>query len=241
MPKSCIPDSFDALDPFDMAMLDLGDMDLFGEYLANIERFLDNHLQKHSEHYEALRSKLQSDGTTVSPYDQVPGEILIEEMLVGRFEGFANILRKSFFISIYGWLESRLTEECCRRDSKWKTRIKEERISGSTMKKAMSYLTQFQGVNYPLGENIEWCRINGDYRRLRDCIVHCEGKPDERCRDKTELEDYIARETTLTSPYGDEIVLSADFCAEALDTITRFYISVLLACGRVSMSRLDDK
>lgn len=240
MAESCIPDSFSALDPYAMVMLDLGDMDLFGEYLTDMEGFLENHLQEHSEQYETLRSKLQSDRTAVSPDDQVPREILVEEMWLYRFEGFANILRKSFFISVYGWLESSLTEECHRRDSEWKARIKEKGIRGSTIYEAMSYLTRCQGVNYPLGESAEWRRINGDYRRLRDCIVHCGGRLDERCEGKTKLERY-ARKAGLTSSYGDEIILSADFCREALDTVTRFYTSLLLACGRVSMSRPDGK
>ena len=238
MARNRTPDSFYALDPYDMVMLDLGDMHLFGEYLTNMEEFLENRLQEHSEHLEAFRSELQSDRKTTSPYDQVPGEILAEEWWLGMFEGFANILRKSFFISAYGWLESRLTEECRRRDSRWRTRIEEKR--GSTMYKAMSYLIEFQGVSYSLGESTEWCRINGDYKRLRDCIVHCEGRLAEHCKDKTKLEDYIDQETTLTTSY-DEIVLSADFCSEVLNTITRFYISVLLACGRIRVSQPDGK
>ena len=237
MTRGCVPDIFSGVDPLDIVMLDLGDMDLFGDYLATMESFLETRRQECSERLEVLRSEQQSGKIlAVWPYDSDPPEIQAEEMWLQTFEGFANILRKSFFVSLYGWIESKLVEECYCRDDKWETVTN----GGSKLKRAMQYLTRVQRIEFSLGESKEWSRINGDYRRLRDCIAHNEGKLNDRYSKQTELERYVDQEPALAlSPYGDEIVLGPDFCAEAFSTIARFFRSVLVACGRIRLSRND--
>jgi hypothetical protein len=223
-----VPDPFNTMDLWERAMLDLGDMELFRDYLNTLEAFVEAEREKCSERMEAFLSNLQSDRVAIASHDQQPWEIQGEKMWLGMLEGFANILRKSFFVSLYGWLESRLVEECHSRDDNWQAAIPE----GNKLKQAVLYLTQ-SSINF-LGESREWGRVYGRYRPLRNCIVHNEGKLDERCTCRAKLEKYIDREPALTlSPYDGEVMLGADFCVEALDTIRRFFVSVLVACGRL--------
>ena len=73
MTRGCVPDIFSGVDPFDIVMLDLGDMDLFGDYLATMESFLETRRQECSERLEAFRSEQQSGKIlAVWPYDSDP-------------------------------------------------------------------------------------------------------------------------------------------------------------------------
>ena len=94
----------------------------------------------------------------------------------------------------------------------------------------MIYLVKVQGVPFSLGESSQWAKIQ-NYRRLRNCIVHNEGKLDERTSSRAQLESFIDKEPSL-SLSGDEIVLSADFCSEAIDSVESFLVQVLRAARR---------
>jgi len=132
-------------------------------------------------------------------------------------------------MNLYACLESRLAEECYRRDREWRNAVKEYTKSDK-LTQAMQYLIRIQSITFSLGDSTEWYKIQGDYRRLRNCIAHNEGRLNERFRDRNKLKKYVDRRPALTlSPYGDEIILGKDFCEEALGTVSRFLLSVLIA------------
>jgi hypothetical protein len=140
---------------------------------------------------------------------------------------FPNILRKSFFVNLYSFLESTLKQKCHDLERQGGQLLLLKEIAGRGIQRAMVYLIKVQGIPLSLGESSHWERIQ-NYRRLRNCIVHNEGKLDERAPARAQLEAFVDREPGLYLS-GDEIVLSADFCSKAIDTVEGFLVQVFLA------------
>ena len=219
---------YELLDPFDMIMLDLWPMELLEHYLGDMEDFLEAESQKHHENIETIIEKIRS-GELTTPLDpgQMPPAIEYDHHRTMMLEQFANILRKSFFTNLYTCLESRLTEECYLKDKNWRSAVPQKYCKNDVLTQAMQYLIRVQHISFTLGESKEWGELQG-CRRLRNCIVHNEGRLNNQYLDKDELEKYISGKPSL-SLSGDEIIFSRDFCEEALDTMGRFLVTVLVA------------
>jgi len=97
------------------------------------------------------------------------------------------------------------------------------------MRQAMTFLIKVQRISFSLGKSAEWAKIQ-NYRILRNCIVHNEGKLNERTNSYDKLKKYVECNPTLSlSKYGDEIILDRGFCEEMIDIVERFLLSVLVA------------
>jgi hypothetical protein len=82
-----------------------------------------------------------------------------------------------------------------------------------------AYLQDMEAFwNFP-SDSPEWKEIQ-NIRRLRNCIVHNQGKcSGDKYKD---LKDYIAQNSVTLSLYGDEIVLSRKYCEQALRAVGKF-------------------
>jgi len=177
-----------------------GEVGLFEAYLQNMEGFLGS---------EITRLKAEIKDTIVLDEKLVNMELQV----VGHH--FPNILRKSFVVSLYSFLEHRLIEEC------WSRKGNDILLNPSDIRgidRARVYLTKVLRVNFP-SDSPEWEEIQS-IRRLRNCIVHNHGKCDG---DKFKsLRDYVAQNSDTLSLSGDEIVLSGEFCEQALHAVGKF-------------------
>lgn len=224
-------------DPYFTAMIDLGPIVFFRDYLASMETFLEDESQKHSENLRALEERMKL-GELAEPSDpgQMPAEMEYDYYQRVMIEEFINILRKSFFVNLYAALESRLIKECHYHEERKQTgesRTKRSLsdTSGSVVQKAMTYLEKVQCINFSRGESMEWAEIQ-NYRVLRNCIVHNGGRLNERTRKRGKLRKFIDRKPTLSlSEYDDEIILGKGFCEEAVNTVERFLLLVLAAAA----------
>jgi len=203
-------------------------MPSFNTYLETISEFLKTEAKKHLEDIDHLREQIRSGKRT--PEDK-PGEMPWEEQyeqhvdfLIGEIEEFENILLKSFFVTIYSFLEEHLTGRCLRvknQDnlavlswSKWK-----KKNEGPTIKKALLYLITTQQINPSPEHSTEWKEILC-YVHLRNCIVHNEGRVEDDS--EKELKECISQEKSNLSLNEQNIVLTKEFCKSAWKTIEEF-------------------
>ena len=87
------------------------EIDLFIDYLFNIEGFLQEEIQKHTKVVEHGRAT--TPDTQTEPSAEVQDRLFRLEVRVE----FTNLLRKSVFVSLYSLFESRLILECRSRGS----------------------------------------------------------------------------------------------------------------------------
>jgi len=200
------------------------------------EEELDAAFEKALQEYENswidgfYRSTYDPDEYYKSPYWEL--EIANVYFLEQQFEleitlNFPNILRRSFFVNLYSFLESTLMQKCHDLEQKGGQTLLLKEIPDKGIQKAMTYLIKVQGIPFSLGKSSQWEKIR-HYQRLRNCIVHNEGKLDERTSYRSEIESFVAKEPGL-SLSGDEVVLGADFCSEAIDIVETFLVQVLHA------------
>jgi hypothetical protein len=222
------PEDFEDLDK----IMFEAEMTPFYDYLESMERFLDIESQKHLENLKIIQEKISS-GEIIPPRDpgQMPTEMEYDYFQLDRLVLFENILRKSFFISIYTFLESSLMQHCrYLEETKSDILLSLSEIAGEGIHKAMIYLIKVQRINFSLSTRPEWSEIR-QYNRLRNCIVHNEGKLNEgfRKEQRDQLANHINQSGSGLTIFGDEIILDEEFCKRALDTIKRFLTSVLFA------------
>jgi len=109
---------------------------------------------------------------------------------------------------------------------RWRRRSLSD-VKGKGINQAKSYLTTDLGVKAAFNMH-EWSEIQ-EYNRLRNCLVHNEGAV-KKSRNETALRAYVKGKSTLSlnSP-DDEIILSKEFCEEALNVVGRFLRAIVEA------------
>jgi hypothetical protein len=215
-----------------------GDIDLFRQYLEDVEGFLEDEAQKYHEQLEELERKRREAIRTLSkavaageeivppPPDQGLQEEAEEYYRYEQLEmmaEFTNILRKSFFASLYGFFESWLIAECRSLRRKRAKTSPTPDFGSDITGRVKTYLTRELQIAFPFGDSPEWNEIQG-YRTLRNCIVHNEGKV-TGSRREADIRQYIGQKTTLSLSAGaaEKVILHKGFCEEVLDTIEKFF------------------
>lgn len=194
---------------------------IFHDYLHKMEEFLQMERQRHVGSVEAITKQISAVGANSS---QIPApELEYDHYRLDAIDFFTNILRKTFFVSLYTFLEVSLIERCRRLERKDETLLSVSDIRGKGIGQAMTYLTKVHRTDFSPGMSSEWNEIQ-HYRRLRNCIVHNAGILDNSLQQRQQLKEYINRNPGLSLSTGlvKEAILSADFCAQAIDTIARF-------------------
>ena len=140
-------------------------------------------------------------------------------------ETFPRILRDSFFVSAYSWLEHEMVVIC-----RWLKKDKQLPISwgdlrGSTLDQFKLYC-KLAGLDLTYDDQ-NWQEIN-NYRRIRNCVVHNRGLI-KGSREEQELYAYASRKNIIQdSMIGlsirsqAQIALTEEFCKEVTKTIWAF-------------------
>ncbi len=203
---------------------------LFMDYLFTIEDFLHEEIQKHLQVVE--QEKAITPGTQAEPSAEAQGNLFRLEV-IGEF---TNLLRRSVFVSLYSFFESRLIHECRSRQNA-RVLLKLSDLAGqSPIHKARTFITKVLGVDFP-SDSQEWKDVQS-YRLLRNCIVHSQGRIDEMAdaRDQKALAAYIEQENSLSIRNG-EVYIGQYFCEGAFKTIKLF----LLGLFHVLRTQYDEK
>lgn len=176
-------------------------LEFLGDYLTTLEGFLSSYAETESDSFDDSFSKQ-------------------------KIYEFMDLLRSSFLVSLYSYLETRLVNEC--RQSQQddpSIKVSFDDISGrNIIKKAETYLVKVLDTSFPFDTDPNWKEIHW-YNQIRNCLVHKEGKVFDK-----ELKKYIKSRSdiSLEKAFGnDYLVFSNSFCEEALSTISSFLTSLL--------------
>lgn len=146
-------------------------------------------------------------------YEPSPQEVA--EQLRDRLnmiDDFANLLRSSFFVSLYSFLELRLIQECQSRKSVHISLSLPDIRGRNDLDRIQKYFAKVLQVYFP-DDTTHWQEIQ-NYRVLRNCIVHNRGTLSGFGEAKR-LRDYIERNPELRIS-RDEVFLNCCFLRRSL-------------------------
>jgi hypothetical protein len=140
-----------------------------------------------------------------------------------EFEEYERILRNSFLVTVYAFLEFRLGWFCSATEKRRKLPISWKDLRGEdVVDRARLYLVKLGGLKFPL-ESKEWQNIRR-YEKLRHYIVHRGGRVP---RDDKDTWTFAEKKQLVTSDrYIDEelIMLTPTFCSEVLEDVKSFFL-----------------
>lgn len=163
--------------------------------LIELERFLEtveNFLDRQAEHAESEDERHKME------------------------EYFPNLLRSSFFVTIYSAVENELNRLC--RALAKKDGLDVEDLKGSGIQRACIFLTRVCRVDFPQHSD-EW-QLLRNFNQLRNVIVHNMGRMEAG---NSHLATLIKENSSLEIGNDEIIFLDRDFCPLVLDTAKDFF------------------
>ena len=182
------------------------------------EAELEHRLEFFTNYFETLMGSLSDIETSDSPFDD---ELFSNQ----EVDEFTNLMRSSFFVSLYSYLEAWLNNEC--RESQIENpqiKVSLDDIHGTGINRARTFLAKVLDTSFPFDDDPNWKQIQW-YSKIRNCIVHNEGKVRE-----SSLKNYIDDQSSLSCVmlFGHEyVVLEEGFCEMAIRVIGAFLRSLL--------------
>jgi hypothetical protein len=192
-------------------------------------RIRTEHLVRYAEQMQSFVDDARDDYTkSISRRADELGPAFRDEFLEDASDGyhdlnelFPNILRRSFFVYCYSFVESELANavDFCRR------KIRRGRVGncGSYLAKHRDYLHSV-GIQF---SSVDWPVFDGDYRALRNILTHGGGY--------LKSKSTIAKAQAILSRLKNgrvenyEIILEQEFVDELLTVIKRILADVCTA------------
>jgi hypothetical protein len=146
--------------------------------------------------------------------------------------GFSNLLRQSFRISIYSFMELWLLRECYL-DGKHKDGGKSynELKKHKGLEKVRLYHQEILQSNFDFGANQDWLWLN-KFKLLQDCIVHRQGSLSgfSDFRIDSNLKSFVQSESglSLIGVDDNQVFIDHSFYLKALQTIHKFMLEFIL-------------
>jgi ElaB/YqjD/DUF883 family membrane-anchored ribosome-binding protein len=216
---------------------------LFESYLQTLEGYLEQEAQQAKDKIHKSRAKIDKEFKELDQKVKA-GRISSEPEVVGRHQEeilarwgdglqydnywsdtvdeFADTLRKSFFMNLYGFWESQLFP-LCKALKSYDYTMPSPKAVKDNIKNAVGFLEK---IGYPIGDGKSWDTIYDNYRPLRNCLAHYNGEL-SRCSSKEKIESFIRTKKPALSIRGQIIVINKGFCEESLETITQFFKDLL--------------
>ena len=199
-------------------------MPSFNAYLETVSEFLKTETKKHLEDIDDFNEQVKSG---IIVLDDEQGQLTYEDHLndlLSDIDEFENILFKSSFVAIYGFLEAKLMQFCRMFENDNQIiALPLSDIDDKGVEKAKEFYKQ--NMNFSFGECKEWPRIK-TYGIIRNCIAHNEGRFDDGFIIKEslrkELKSFINQKNSNLRLDGHHIVLTKEFCKNAWETIEEF-------------------
>jgi len=212
LPKPAEPESDDIwggiFDPLDFVVVPhlehVARLSLFRDYLETMEKFLERERQEHEQKLDDEFKKAEGN------LDYGGYLSWLEEMI----DGFADTLRKSFFVNLYGYWESQLFPLCCSLKELDDSMPSPGEAKDFSPKNAKAFLDK---IGFPTNDGT-WQVIN-DYRILRNCIAHHNGEPDRMTKELGVLEKLLRNEQPLLSLEEGDFKKYRDVLLNEMDVI----------------------
>ena len=187
---------------------------VFGNYLANMESFVEGEIKKRSSEWgrvEEKNQKIDINEKLVTPHEQdlldqiAYNDYIVWETELRHTKDFAHILRNSFFVNLCAHLENDLCTQCS------------DPVSSPTIKSATKQLIHSLVNKIP-----EWQDILR-FVDIRNCIVHNDSILNQSRQDERDkrIVNYCKTKKNIVIK-DDAITLEKGFCEDALRTVERF-------------------
>ncbi len=173
--------------------------DIFIKYLDLIEEYL----KQYSEDF-VKKEKIDFDDP----------ECDVSEYFLYANE-YPNILRKSFLITMYSYLEHELIKTCEFKKESESLQLDINQLNGGVLERAKNYLKL---IGKDISNCKSWSEIN-NIKAIRNCIVHSDGVLTSE-KDK-HIRNYIKKRQDIRVE-GDAIFLTTDYCRHAIITFSDF-------------------
>jgi hypothetical protein len=194
------------------------EMSDYEEYIETMESFLKAKALQYSTN---IRTAIESGNTIDLDEHGNPSDITeYDQYLLGKVNQLQNLLRQSFFASLFSFFEAKLVYECLDRKPDNEP-LQLSDISGQDeLDKVNIYFKKVLGLSFP-NDTTEWMEIK-NLRRIRNLVVHNKGKVIGKYQTK-ELLLYIKRSIYL-EVIEHEILIKAGFCEHALKIFESFLL-----------------
>ena len=189
------------------------------QFESSIQKLeIEHQIEFFTNYFETLQASLNNiEASNDSFDDESFNSLEVDEL--------TNLMRSSFFVSIYSYLEAKLNKEC--RDSQQddpQIKISLDDIRGHGIHRAKTYLVKILDTSFPFYDDTIWEQIQW-FNKIRNCIVHNEGKVKGN-----DLIKYIENQPNLHYKkfFGDDyVILDEGFCENAIAVIGTFLKSLL--------------
>ena len=182
------------------------------EYVRKLEDVLRNELEKFNLRVEEETSKLP-EHQKEEFYNFCSGEYW------QLTEVFPHIFRSSLFVTCYSFFEHELNELCGYFHKHQSCPIKINDLKGDGIFRAKIYLKKVVGIEFP-DQSTSWEDIV-DYNKIRNIIVHNNGKLDDSQKSKR-IEEFIKKKSSIKLNNLKFIKFNDNFSLEIISTIKEF-------------------
>lgn len=204
------------------------------QYIATFEEFLENRLQPLKDNWSEFLKKRGYSSTEIEMYEKGETDdwklrlnisldftMFDQSREMKNFEEmFPQILRRSFFITVYAIFEKSLDSYCRAYGETSNSPLVLNDLQGKGVIRSRKYLVKVLQRPFP-DDSMEWQEIQA-YNKLRNCFVHNDGRiqnyPDEKF-----IRSYIAHNAPLIEiDSWNEIVIKKGFCEKVLNVFEQF-------------------
>ena len=138
-------------------------------------------------------------------------------------EDFPRLQRYAMFTTAMAAVEANVVALCCVLKENMGLTVEFKKSQSNIVSDALKYLKKHAMVN--MGRLSDDIKNIDMFRRIRNCIVHSEGRNTDSAREQ--IQEYCDRIPTLSLNGKERIVLSEGFVSIALHIIRQFFMGLL--------------
>lgn len=199
------------------------------EYLGIVQTSLDelaDEIEKRMEQYKDVIEFNNKNQEIIPRSRSMEGEVL-------EVRDHENLLRKSFLVSLYSFMELWLLREC-RTQLKLREEIKISLsdLRGNGLEKAKTCFSKVLKNEYAFGTSEDWQFVT-QLKAIRNCIVHRQGSLSglsdlPLTSEMKTLQKFVENEEHLHFySTGKQIFVEYDFCIKSLLIVKRFMMNLI--------------
>ncbi len=144
-----------------------------------------------------------------------------------RYErDFPSKIRYSFLVLLHIVVETRLRATCNEIAKRRNLELKEKELKGAAIERVKVFLDKVAKTPVKNQEIWQWLK---DFQKVRDCIVHVNGRI-ELSRDKKRLNELCNKDLGLSIDAGT-LIIKQEYCTKTLKIARNFFDQLFIATG----------
>jgi len=204
-------------------------------YYSQLSHYFSLDLSTHKEYLGEIETFLESQGIAQRATCKDALDEAWDVRLTAMEHLYPDILRKSFFLTLYALAEVELKNICrhVEEQDKLPLSLDDLFVQGGFTEKIRKYLERLARVRVP--HTPEWAELE-NYRKLRNCVTHTQGALTSSKDDRYLGTRYIPSQSPLLSIYDDTVIFNRGFCERVIDILGS---SVSQLCTVLDNRQLD--